>query len=180
MGVIDCSLNPLTLRLSAGTSPAFTLAALSGPVAFAPSTATELRFEVKVSFPPAPVRAQPSGTFTEKPALGTLKRTNCVLSGMSPGGAVSFAFGLTACLLVLFEVALLDEELLLDPQAPIASAAMTPAAQMATGRFMAATVVCARRARVTRRSTPGQNHGRRARARVASAAWLLGSLSWRM
>jgi hypothetical protein len=125
------------LRLSAGTSVAFTLAGLSAAVEPVPCTETVLRFEVNVSLAPEPVRAQPSGTLSEKPAAGTLKRTNWVLSGMSPGGGFSFAFGLTAFVLVVCDVALGGELLLLDPQALIASVAIADRAQITVARFMA-------------------------------------------
>src|SRR4051812_3223964 len=92
----DASLNARWLRASAGTSPDLTAAAVNAPREAPLSTVTELRLDVNVSLEPAPVRAQPSGTFTEKPAPGSLKRTKAVLSGMSPGGLFSCAFGLGA------------------------------------------------------------------------------------
>src|SRR3954447_1082419 len=96
IGATEASLNPGWLRARVATSPALTAAGVSAPPAFALSTVTELRLDVNVTFAPAPVRAQPSGTLIEKPAPGSLKRTNAVLSGMSPGGLFSLAFGLGA------------------------------------------------------------------------------------
>src|SRR4051812_8995724 len=83
----------------------FAFTGVIGPLGGRLSIVTELRFDVNVTEVPDPVRAQPSGTSIEKP--GPRKRTKAVLSGMSPGGLFSFAFGDGA----------LGFGLLLDPQA---------------------------------------------------------------
>src|SRR4051794_24794502 len=95
-GATDCRWKPLSVCAKLCTSFALTAAAVSAAAAGWCSTRTELRFEVNVTFEPECVCAQPSGTVTEKPPAGILKRTNWVLSGMSPDGDFSFAFGLTA------------------------------------------------------------------------------------
>src|SRR3954454_9169168 len=153
----ETSLKPFSVRASAGTSACLTLVTVTGPPAGRLAIVTELRFDAKVTCLPLAVRDQPSGTFTEKPAPGTVNRTNAVLSGMSPGGLFSFAFGLTAAELVVAVVrAVVLLEVEPDPQPPTRSAA-TARAAVALLVCMGATVSGAVRVPVTWRSTPGQN-----------------------
>ena len=111
---------------------------------------------MKMTFEPACVWAQPSGTVREKPPAGTLDRTNWVLSGMSPGGAFSFAFGLAALdgvvepLLFVLAVELVLE---LEPQPATTNAATAKRAINGRVRCMPATVRPASPREVRPRST---------------------------
>src|SRR5689334_12805899 len=63
------------------------------------SASTWMRFSLSLNdvVAPAVLRAQPSGTFTEKPPAGGWNVTNAWLSGMSPGGFDSVATELGCC-----------------------------------------------------------------------------------
>ena len=61
---------PGTVRASVARSLALTLATVGAEVAGRDSRRIALSLSVNVTAPPAVVRAQPSGTFTEYPAPG--------------------------------------------------------------------------------------------------------------
>src|ERR1700709_388373 len=78
---------PLTVAASVGSAVRRIAAGVGAVRARVVSTRIALSLSVNTVEPPVAVRAQPSGTFTEKPGAG--QRTEAWLSGMSPGGLTS-------------------------------------------------------------------------------------------
>ena len=86
-----------------------------------------LSLSVKTVAPPVLVRDQPSGTFTLNPPLGGVNGTKTWLSGMSPAGLTSGAFGSgqRSCAL--------DDDQAPQPAAPMPTTAIAARARGAHG-----------------------------------------------
>src|SRR6058998_1421887 len=87
------SVNARSVRRSSGTSFDFALLGLGAEVAANHETETVLSLSVNDTAELVVVRAHPSGTRTSKPPFAERYGTNCVLSGMSPGGLLSAGTG---------------------------------------------------------------------------------------
>ena|SRR5437763_6226943 len=89
----DWSRNASWLELSCGTSVAFAEWMLGAFFAACQLSVIVLSLSVKATDDPCVLRDHPDGTVTVNPPALEVYGTNCVLSGMSPGGFVSGATG---------------------------------------------------------------------------------------
>src|SRR5438093_12599914 len=80
---------------SIGTCVDFTLDTVGAAEAENQVTATVFSLSVNDTLSEVALRDHPSGTFTTKCPWAERYGTNCVLSGMSPGGLLSAATGLS-------------------------------------------------------------------------------------
>src|SRR5213594_2482422 len=91
--MILLSANAGTVRRSIGTSSALALLSVGAAETGAHVTWTVFSLSVKLTEPAAVRRDHPSGTRTVKCPPLERYATNCVLSGMSPGGLLSTGTG---------------------------------------------------------------------------------------